>query len=151
MVNQNNFNNKVVIVTGAAQGMGKAVAKKFAEYGAKIVINDVSEYNLKLTENEFVKSGFNTLALIGDVTQSSDVENIVNQTIKYYGRVDILVNNAGVLKPTKVVEIDEDEWDFVVGVNLKGTFLFSKAVIPIMQSHNWGRIINMTKKNIKIQ
>ena len=144
MVDKHNFNNKVVIVTGSAQGMGKAVAKKFGEYGAKIVINDISENSLKLTENEFVKSGFNVLALTGDVTQSGDVENIVNQTIKRYGQVDILVNNAGVLKPTKVVEIDEKEWDFVVGVNLKGTFLFSKAVIPIMQSHNWGRIINFS-------
>ena len=81
----------------------------------------------------------------------SDVKNIVNQTIDHYGRVDILVNNAGVLKPTKVIEIDENEWDFVVGVNLKGTFLFSKAVIPIMQSNNWGRIINFSSsagKNI---
>ncbi|GIT12219.1 MAG: hypothetical protein CM1200mP33_4050 [Chloroflexota bacterium] len=108
MESKNNFNNKVVIVTGSAQGMGKAVAKKFGEYGAKIVINDISEDKLKLTENEFAKSGFNTLALAGDVTQSSDVENIVNQTIEHYGRVDILVNNPWIFKkPTKVVEIDK--------------------------------------------
>ena len=70
MVGKNNFNNKVVIVTGSAQGMGKAVSKKFGEYGAKIVINDVNINNLKLTKNEFVKSGFNVIALAGDVTKS---------------------------------------------------------------------------------
>ena len=97
MVGKNNFNNKVVIVTGSAQGMGKAVSKKFGEYGAKIVINDVNTNNLKLAENEFVKLGFNVFAIAGDVTKSDDVKNIVNQTIEHYGRVDILVNNAGVL------------------------------------------------------
>ncbi len=151
MFGENNFNNKVVIVTGAAQGMGKAVSKRFAEYGAKIIINDINSDNLKSTETEFLKSGFNVIALAGDVANSNDVSNVVNQTVSRYGRIDILINNAGVLKPTKVIDINENEWDFVIDVNLKGTFLFSKAVISIMKSHNWGRIVNFSSsagKNI---
>ena len=80
----------------------------------------------------------------GDVTSSKDVDMLVNETIAEFGSVNILVNNAGVLRPTKVIDIEESEWDFVVGVNLKGTFLCSKAVLPYMQTQKWGRIVNFS-------
>ena len=144
MVGKNNFNNKVVIVTGSAQGMGKAVSKKFGEYGAKIVINDVNINNLKLTKNEFVKSGFNVIALAGDVTKSSDVKNIVNQTIDHYGRVDILVNNAGINKPTDFEDVTDKDWDEILNTNLKGSFMISQEIFSIMKKQNYGRIINIS-------
>ena len=144
MVGKNNFNNKVVIVTGSAQGMGKAVSKKFGEYGAKIVINDVNINNLKLTKNEFVKSGFNVIALAGDVTKSSDVKNIVNQTIDHYGRVDILVNNAGITKDNLLMRMSETDFDKVIEVNLKSVFNLTKAVIRPMMKKRSGSIINMS-------
>lgn len=144
MITENSFKNKVVIVTGAAQGMGKAVSKHFAIKGSNVVLNDMNLDTLKSAEMDFAKSGFEIYAIQGNVADSADVDNIVKKTVAKYGRIDILINNAGVLKPTKVIEMDENEWDFVIDVNLKGTFLFSKAVIPIMRSQNWGRIINFS-------
>ena len=92
-----------------------------------------------------------TMAVTGDVTKKEDVEKAVKDTVAQFGQVDILINNAGVLRPTAVINIDEKEWDWVVAVNLKGTFLFSQAVLKIMRKNNWGRIVNFSStagKNI---
>ena len=91
------------------------------------------------------------MVVTGDVTKKDDVEKAVKDTVDRFGQVDILINNAGVLRPTAVIDIDEKEWDWVVAVNLKGTFLFSQAVLKIMRKNNWGRIVNFSStagKNI---
>ena len=91
------------------------------------------------------------MAVTGDVTKKEDVEKAVKDTVAQFGQVDILINNAGVLRPTAVIDIDEKEWEWVVAVNLKGTFLFSQAVLKIMRKNNWGRIVNFSStagKNI---
>ena len=148
-VNQTSYqygheNSRVAIVTGSAQGMGRAVAELLARNGASVVINDVNKDAIEKVADELEDLGLKVKPIVGDVTSSKDVETLVNETIAEFGTVNILINNAGVLRSTKVIDIEESEWDFVVGVNLKGTFLCSKAVLPYMQSQNWGRIVNFS-------
>jgi 3-oxoacyl-[acyl-carrier protein] reductase len=147
----NPWQARTALVTGAGRGMGKSVAQVFCERGARVVINDA---NLELAQSaarELAASGAQTLAVGGSVAAASDVQDMIAQTLEHFGGLDILVNNAGVLRPTKVLEIPEDEWDFILDVNLKGTFLCSQAALPAMQKHGWGRIINFSStagKNI---
>ena len=147
--NQSNYqfgseNTRIAIVTGGAQGMGRAVSELLARNGVSVVINDVNKSAVETVAAELEELGLNVKPVAGDVTSSKDVDRLVNETIAEFGSVNILVNNAGVLRPTKVIDIEESEWDFVVGVNLKGTFLCSKAVLPYMQTQKWGRIVNFS-------
>ena len=145
MFNENNFDNNVAIVTGAGSGMGMAVAKLLAMNGAKVVLSDINKESILLLEQELNDSGFDVKAIQGDVRNSKEVNNIVEQTVSIYKKINILINSAGILKPPrKIVEVDETEWDLVIDINLKGTFLCSKSVLPVMQLENWGRIINFS-------
>ena len=152
MENYNNeFVNKTAIITGAGQGMGKAVAERLAKGGSKIVVFDVNPDQAQAAIESLNEYDCETMAVTGDVTKKEDVEKAVKGTVAQFGQVDILINNAGVLRPTAVIDIDEKEWDWVVSVNLKGTFLFSQAVLKIMRKNNWGRIVNFSStagKNI---
>ena len=152
MENYNNeFVNKTAIITGAGQGMGKAVAERLAKGGSKIVVFDVNPDQAQAAIESLNEYDCETMAVTGDVTKKEDVEKAVKGSVAQFGQVDILINNAGVLRPTAVIDIDEKEWDWVVSVNLKGTFLFSQAVLKIMRKNNWGRIVNFSStagKNI---
>ena len=135
----------VAIVTGAGSGMGMAVAKLLAMNGAKVVLSDINKQSILLLEQELNDLGFDAKAIQGDVRNSKDVNNIIEQTVSIYKKINILINSAGILKPPrKIVEVDETEWDLVIDINLKGTFLCSKSVLPVMQLENWGRIINFS-------
>ena len=138
------FQGKVAIVTGAGRGMGRAVAMRLAAGGATIAVNDLRTDDAQRVADELNATGTEALAVAGDVTDSGDVRRMVSQTTDALGAVHILINNAGVLRPTPVIDIEEDEWDFVVGVNLKGTYLCSRAVLPAMRSQGWGRIVNFS-------
>lgn len=135
---------KVAIVTGAGQGMGESIAKLFAQEGAKVVVNDINEEKAKKVAEEIKSQGKETLAIRADVTQSKEVSQLVEKTVEEFGAVHILINNAGILRSSKVDEINEEEWDLVINVNLKGTFLCSKAVLPIMKKNRYGRIVNFS-------
>jgi len=143
--------NKTAIITGGGQGMGKACAISLSAKGINTVINDLDELKAKKTVEEIKDLGGESIIAPGDVTSKSDIQKILESSISNYGSIEILINNAGVLKPTKVTDISEKEWDWVISVNLKGTFLFSQAVIPFMRKGGWGRIINFSStagKNI---
>jgi NAD(P)-dependent dehydrogenase (short-subunit alcohol dehydrogenase family) len=145
------FSGKIAIVTGAARGMGYAVAKRLAAGGASVVINDINAEAAARAASDLHALGHAALAVAGDVTSGQDVGRLVARAVEHYGEVHILINNAGILRPTPVIDIQEDEWDLVVNVNLKGTYLCSRAVLPGMQKTGWGRIVNFSStagKNI---
>jgi len=140
----NELTDRTALVTGAGQGMGRAVAEKLAGLGAKIAITDIDPDRAESTAESLTRSGAEALAFPGDVTKSSDAQSTVDRVIGAWGAVHILVNNAGILYPTRIGDISEEEWDRVIAVNMKGTFLFSQAVLPSMRSAGWGRIVNFS-------
>ena len=135
---------RVVIVTGGACGMGKAIACMFAQQGARIVLNDVAEQTLQAATDEISTQGGEVIPYLGDVTSEADVRKMVALAVREFGTVDILVNNAGVLFPTPVEEITTAEYDLVIDVSMKGCFLCSREVLAAMKKQGWGRIINMS-------
>lgn len=145
MSNRNRFDYKVVIVTGAAGGIGEDTAVKFAEEGAKVVLVDLSDEALeKVLENE-VFHNENSLAVSADVSDEDSVKNYINQAIDKFGRIDILVNNAGVGGAIKfITDYPTDSFDQVIGVNLKGTFLGMKYALPHMVDQEGGVIVNLS-------
>lgn len=146
------FTGKIAFVTGAGQGMGRAIAELLAQRGANVAINDIDAAHAEQTASALRHQfGVEAIALPGSVIDKDAVNTMVDSITNRFGGLQILVNNAGVLRPTKVIDIPEDEWDWVIDVNLKGTFLVSQAVLPVMQRQEWGRIINMSSsagKNI---
>ena len=144
MTHTKEFEGKVAIVTGAGQGMGRAVAERLAAAGALVSVNDIDSDSAERTVSVLQKGGAEAVAAPGSVTSTQQVSDMLDLTLSRFGKVHILVNNAGVLRPTKVIDIEEDEWDFVVDVNLKGTYLCSRAVLPTMREIGWGRIVNFS-------
>lgn len=133
---------KVVLITGASQGLGKALALAFAKEGAALVINSRSEENIRPVAQEAESLGAEVLAIAADVSKGADVEKLVGAAVDRFGRIDALINNAGVLGPrTKLEEHTEEEWRQVIDANLTGPFLVTKAVIPHMPEG--GSIINV--------
>jgi NAD(P)-dependent dehydrogenase (short-subunit alcohol dehydrogenase family) len=133
---------KVALVTGASQGLGRALALAFAREGASIVVNSRSEERIRPVAREAESLGAEVLALAADVSKSADVERLVGATVERFGRIDVLVNNAGVLGPRVPIEAyPEDEWRWVIDANLTGLFLVTKAAIPHMPEG--GSIINV--------
>ncbi len=133
---------KVAMVTGASQGLGRALALAYAKEGARIVINSRHEESIRPVAEEAESRGAEVLALAADVSRSADVERLVGAAARRFGRVDVLVNNAGVLGPrVPIVDYPEDEWRLVIDANLTGPFLVSKAVIARMP--RGGSIVNV--------
>jgi NAD(P)-dependent dehydrogenase (short-subunit alcohol dehydrogenase family) len=138
------ISGRIAIVTGAGQGMGRAVAVALAARGASVVVNDLNAESAERVAAELRAGGAEALAIQADVIDAAAVHGMVEQTIARFGGVHVLINNAGVLRPTRVADIPEAEWDWVIAVNLKGTFLCSQAVLPAMKSAGWGRIVNFS-------
>jgi NAD(P)-dependent dehydrogenase (short-subunit alcohol dehydrogenase family) len=133
---------KVAMITGASQGLGRALALAFAREGARVVINSRSEETIRPVAEEAESLGAEVLALAADVSRSADGERLVSTAAERYGRIDVLVNNAGVLGPrVPIEEYPEDEWRRVIDANLTGPFLVTKAAIPHMPEG--GSIINV--------
>lgn len=135
---------RTALVTGAAGGMGQAIAKRLGQAGASVAVNDLSLESLKVTTSLLEDQGTDVLAVTGDVTNRDEVNTMVANVASNLGPVNVLVNNAGVLKPTRFLSISENEWDWVVEVNLKGSFLCTQATVGHMADQGWGRIINMS-------
>ena len=140
-----NLSHKVAIVTGAGRGIGKAIALAFAGEGADVVAVSRTIPEVEQTASEIKARGRKALAIKADVSNQQDVQEMIALTLKEFGRVDILVNNAGVLGPIGPTwENNIEEWIRTVHINLIGTFLCSRAVLPMMIEQRWGRIINLS-------
>jgi 3-oxoacyl-[acyl-carrier protein] reductase len=140
--------DKVAIITGAAHGIGKAYARRFAEEGAHVVIADIDAQGGEATAKALLDAGGSAWARATDVTQFSNVEGLMRETVTKFGKIDVLLNNAAIYVTQKlwkgpVEELALEEWDRVIEVNLKGVFLCSKAAIPIMKRQKSGKIINI--------
>ncbi|HEY6752887.1 MAG TPA: SDR family NAD(P)-dependent oxidoreductase [Rubrobacteraceae bacterium] len=134
---------KVAMVTGASQGLGRALALAYAREGAMLVINSRNYESIRDVVEEIRGLGVEVLGIGADVTSSSDVEDLVDVAVEHYDRIDVLVNNAGLLGPRVAIEeYPEDEWRRVLDANLTGPFLLSKAAIPYMREG--ASIVNVT-------
>ena len=135
---------KVALITGAARGIGKAIALKFAAEGANIAFTDlVIDENGKATEEEIAALGVKAKGYASNAANFEETHNIVNEILNDFGRIDILVNNAGITKDGLMLRMTEAQWDAVIAVNLKSAFNFIHACTPIMMKQRTGSIINM--------
>ncbi len=136
---------KTVLITGGSRGIGKAVAMKFAENGYKIIINYVSDKtDTEQLKKELLQAGAADILLIkADVSNSEDVKNMVKETIEKFEKIDVLVNNAGITKDNLLMRMSEEEFDKVIQINLKGTYLVTKEVTRYMMKKKKGSIVNL--------
>ena len=134
--------DKVALITGGGSGIGAAVARRFAQEGAKIAIGDVDVEGAEKVASEIKDAGGEALICKADVRKRDEVEAMVDHILREYGRLDILINNAGVTRDSLCARMSEEDWNFVVDVNLKGTFLCSKAAFRPMRKQRYGKIVN---------
>ena len=136
---------KVAVITGAARGIGKAIAIKFANEGADIAFTDLAiDDNAKATEAEIAALGVKVKGYASNAANFEDTHNVVTEIVKDFGRIDILVNNAGITRDGLMMRMSEAQWDMVINVNLKSAFNFIHAVSPVMMKQKSGSIINMS-------
>lgn len=138
-----NLNEKVALVTGAARGLGRAIAESLAAAGAKIACIDVNAEWLTDTIAAIRAAGGVAEPYACDVTQSDRVGEVVDEVVRLWGKLDILVNNAGITRDNLLVRMKDDQWDAVININLRGTFLFTRAAARPMMKARGGRIINV--------
>ena len=135
---------KTALITGAARGIGKALALRFAQEGANIAFTDlVIDENGKATEAEIAACGVQCKGYASNAADFAQTEEVVKQVVADFGRIDILVNNAGITKDGLMMRMTESQWDAVIAVNLKSAFNFIHAVLPVMMRQRSGSIINM--------
>ena len=142
-MSQVQLSGKIAIITGAARGIGFEIGRALAHSGAQVGLVDVNATEAEQAAASLSGEGSQALALHADVSDENQVSEIVEQVTRRWGRVDILVNNAGICPMTPLLEITSAEWDRVLAINLKGVFLCSQAVIPIMRRQRSGKIINI--------
>lgn len=135
--------DRVAIVTGAAQGIGLAIAELFSQEGARVVLVDVDAQKVSESAKNIASSGFEAIGLSCDVTKFESCEVVVKEALLKFGKIDILVNNAGITRDNLLMRMAEADWDMVLNVNLKGPFNFTKAVIRSMLKAHYGRVINI--------
>ena len=136
---------KVAVITGAARGIGKAIAIKFANEGADIAFTNLAiDDNAKATEAEIAALGVKVKGYASNAANFEDTHNVVTEIVKDFGRIDILVNNAGITRDGLMMRMSEAQWDMVINVNLKSAFNFIHAVSPVMMKQKSGSIINMS-------
>jgi len=145
MTTHPSINGKVVLVTGAGNGIGRAIAERFASVGAKVAVNDVSDERAKATIDAITTSGGEAMAVVADVSDSASVNAMIESIMETHGRIDVVVNNAGLVEPMlHFFEADEAWWRRIIDVNLTGHFLVSHPTARIMAKQGGGCIINMS-------
>lgn len=138
------FEGKVAIITGASSGIGQATAISFGQEGAKLMICDINVEALETTRLKVLDTGAECLALKVDVRSQSDVENCIKSTLDAYQTIDILVNNAGTGQFVPFAMMENEEYDRVMDINVRGMFYFSRGVLPTMMDNDYGKIVNIT-------
>jgi NAD(P)-dependent dehydrogenase (short-subunit alcohol dehydrogenase family) len=133
---------KVALVTGAASGIGRGIAKRLAEMGAAVILLDINEEKGKEAASEISAQGGKAKFIQCDVSSNEDCKKAVEKTIKEFGKIDVLCNNAGIVIRKNCIDLEEDEWDHVLDVNLKSIYLLSRQVLPHMIQNAGGSIIN---------
>lgn len=136
--------NRIAIVTGAGQGIGRALALGLAREGAKVVIADINEKNAMAIKDEIEAGGGTAMALRTDVSDENSVQSMLETSLREFERLDILINNAGIFPVSSVEEMREEDWDRVIGTNLVGAFLCSRAVAGLLLEQGSGRVISIT-------
>ena len=135
--------DRVAIVTGGGAGIGATLCRGLAEHGAKVVIAEINEDSLERTAKELKEEGFDILPVVTDVSDKSSTQNMAQATLEKWGQIDILVNNAAVYDASPFYEIDEEYWDRMYEVNVKGIWLSTLSVYPSMKEQGKGKIINI--------
>ena len=138
------FVNKVALVTGAARGIGRAIALLFASEGANVVAVDVNREAVLRLADEIEQKGCEAIGAQADISEFSEVERVVEAAISHFGRIDILVNNAAIIRRGSFLEHSREDWEQVLRVNLGGTFNCTRAVVPHMVKQGSGKIVNVT-------
>ena len=139
------LDHRVAIVTGSGRGIGRAIALELARLGAAIVINDVGDAApAQQVCQEILGKGGRSHVVLADISQATEASRLVDSALTAYGRVDILVNNAGITRDQLVLRMSDEDWDRVLSINLKGSFLCIKSALRPMLKQRWGRIINIS-------
>ncbi len=139
------LSGRVALVTGSGRGIGQAIALELAEVGASVIINDIGEVpTVENVVKEIRAMNRESLAIMADVSSSSDVDRMIEEATAAFGKIDILVNNAGITRDQLLIRMSDEDWDKVISVNLKSVFLCTRAVLRNMVKQRWGRIINIT-------
>lgn len=138
------FNDKVIIVTGSGRGIGREIAESFTKNGATVIISDYSTESLTEAENLFTTKGYSFKAIPCDVTNSEDVQNLIDLTYKEFGKIDVLINNAGITKDNLILRMKDEQWDSVIETNLKSVFLTTRASVKYFLKQRYGKIINIS-------
>ncbi|HUU06815.1 MAG TPA: glucose 1-dehydrogenase [Thermoplasmata archaeon] len=141
-MSERRFEGKAAVVTGGASGIGKATVERLLEEGARVAIVDISKEVGGKTIDELRGKGYDPLLVSGDVTDHADVKKMVDEILAGLGRIDVLFNNAGILIEGTVEDVSEEDWDRIMAVNVKGVFLMTKEVIPVMLKQGGGSIVN---------
>ena len=142
-MSEGRFAGRVAVVTGAARGMGRAIAERFAADGASVAVVDVDAQAADVTARAISDTARTATGFPADVGDPQAVDRLADEVLERFGRVDILVNNAGVLRSTRAADIPPEEWDLVIRVDLTGPFLCARAFYPALKASGHGRIVNM--------
>ena len=134
----------IAVITGAGQGIGRAIALGFSTRDACVVVADVNAQNARKVQNEIQNAGKKALALEVDISSEASVTGMINRTVEEFGTIDVLVNDAGIYPAAPIEKLTQETWDQVIGTNLTGTFLCSRAAVSIMLEKKKGRIINVS-------
>ena len=137
---------RVAVVTGAGRGLGEAIARRFADEGAAVLINDMDPATAADTVAQIEQRGGRAAALIGSVTDEALVQALMARAVETFGGLDILVNNAGITRDKLLKDMSVEDWDAVLNLNLRATFLCCKYATPTMVAKGWGRVINMSSR-----
>lgn len=142
------LDNKIAVVTGAGQGIGKAIVQRFAQEGAKLAICDINEEALAHSAQYLNDAGHTVFARKVDVTQRPQVDEFILAVLQQFGSVDILINNAGIMRDAPLHLMSEPDWDLVIETNLKGCFNCCQSVVDVMRDKGYGRILNVSGANV---